>query len=127
MKNEIQVSSEPYQTLKPLVDAGQVRPIVVLAQISDVAGVPSMKDAGVPEVDIYYWSGFHVPAKTPADVVSKLNADVNAVLQDPQVLGIVANLGSKPAGGTAEQFARAVQQETEGWVEVIRKANLTLE
>src|SRR4030081_947267 len=71
----------------PLVLGGKVRALAVTGSVrsSELPDVPSMAEAGYPDVDVYLWSGFFAPAGTPPAIVAKLEAALRQAIQDPDV------------------------------------------
>src|SRR5262249_24988846 len=71
----------------PLVQGGKIRALAVTGseRSAELPNVPSMAEAGFPEVDTQLWSGFFVPAGTPAPIVAKLTAELSKALADPAV------------------------------------------
>ena len=67
------------------------------------------------------------PAATPAPVVARLNAEINAALGDEQIKAAMRNLGVEPAPGSSEAFDAYIRSETRKWAQVIRTANIKLE
>jgi tripartite-type tricarboxylate transporter receptor subunit TctC len=65
-----------------------------------------------------------VPKNTPADIVQKLNSEMNAVLGDPKVIARLAEIGGVPLPMTPHQFGQFIAEETEKWGKVIRAANI---
>ena len=68
--------------------------------------------------------GIGAPRSTPAEIVERLNREVNAVLAEPTVQARMADLGSEPLSGSAADFAKLIADETEKWAKVIRAANI---
>jgi len=77
--------------------------------------------------EVFGWYGLLAPANTPAGVVQKLNAEINATLKSAEFKKLVEPLGYIPTGSTPAEFGSFVQTETKRWGEVIRKADIKLE
>ncbi len=77
--------------------------------------VPTMQEAGYKDFAMGSWFGYFAPAKTPDDIIEKLNKDINTVLQNPTVKAKLSNEGAEPVGGTAEEFTKFVKDENEKW------------
>jgi tripartite-type tricarboxylate transporter receptor subunit TctC len=107
---------------------GSVRGLAVTTK-ERVAVVPDIPTIGetVPGYDVISWFAFFVPAKTPADIVAKINADTNAALVDPTVKSRFEDLGAVPKGSTQADLAAFLQSETDKWGPVIRDAQIKLE
>jgi tripartite-type tricarboxylate transporter receptor subunit TctC len=89
--------------------------------------VPTVAEAGLPGYDSTGWFGVVAPADTPAPVVARLNAEINAALNDEQVKTAMRNLGVEPAPGTSKAFDDYIRAETRKWAKVIKAANIKLE
>ncbi len=116
----------PVHTVAPLVHAGKVRLLAVLSDepSSVFPNVPTLKDAGYPEVESTVWYGLMAPASTPADIVRRLNAEISAILALTDVKEILAKQGLSPAGGEPERLSRLVGMELERWRRVIAEAKI---
>jgi tripartite-type tricarboxylate transporter receptor subunit TctC len=88
--------------------------------------VPTFAESGVP-LDVSVWIGIAVPARTPAPIVERLNAEFNKALALPEVRARLATLGVDPVGGSMATFTRYVGQDIERWAKVIKHANVKIE
>ncbi|TDM09722.1 MAG: hypothetical protein C4K60_00120 [Ideonella sp. MAG2] len=89
--------------------------------------LPTMAAAGYPKVESLAWNGLLMPAGTPDAVVQKVNADVNAALQDPSVRTTMNTQGLSPVGGSSADFRRVIDAERERWAPVIKRLGLALD
>jgi len=80
--------------------------------------VPTMKEAGLPQLTATYWNGVFTPAKTPSRIIERLNNEINAVLQQPATVDRIRALGMEPEGGSSEAFRALVQSELAKWKQV---------
>jgi tripartite-type tricarboxylate transporter receptor subunit TctC len=85
--------------------------------------VPTVGDA-VPGYEASAIQGIAAPKNTPAEIVAKLNGEINAGLADPKIKTRLADLGSAALVGSPADFGRLIAAETEKWGEVIRAANI---
>ena len=113
----------------PLINAGRVRGIAVLApkRVSALPNVPTSAEAGMPELIAITWYGLFAPAKTASDVVERLNAESNKILRSPDVVAQLNKLGLDAAPGTAGEFAKFIREETDRWARVIKAANVQVD
>jgi tripartite-type tricarboxylate transporter receptor subunit TctC len=81
----------------------------------------------VPGYEASTWSGVGAPKATPAEIVDKLNKEINAALADPNMKARLADLGSTPLVGSATDFGKLIAVETEKWGNVIRALNIKAE
>ena len=70
------------------------------------------------------WQGVGAPRKTSAEIIDKLNGEINAVLADPKIKARLAELGGDVMGGTPAEFGKFIADETEKWARVIKSANI---
>ena len=110
----------------PHVQAGKLR---VLAVGSDkrfllLPDVPTAIEAGVAGFEASVWWGLVAPAKTPPDIVARLNAETNKALHDPAIAKKLADLGVVTTPGTSADFASFIAKQTEVWSAVIKKAGI---
>jgi tripartite-type tricarboxylate transporter receptor subunit TctC len=116
----------PVHTVAPLVHAGKVRLLAVLSDERSAVfpAVPTLKEAGYPEVESSVWYGLMAPASTPADVVRKLNGEISAILILADVKEILARQGLIPVGGPPERLSELVKSELDRWRRVIAEARI---
>ena len=84
-------------------------------------------DSFLPGYQGGIWHGLGAPKATPAEIVNKLNKEVNAALDDPKMKARLADLGGTPLPGSQVQFGKLIAEETEKWGKVIRAANIKAE
>ena len=113
----------------PQVQAGKLRALAVTGAKRSAAlpDVPTMSEAGLPGADCITWNGVHVPAKTPAATIARLNAEFNRLLKQPDVQDRMRTLGLDPAGGTPAEFASFVKADIGRWAKVIKDAGVRAE
>ena len=85
--------------------------------------VPSVGEF-VPGYEASGWFGVGAPKATPAEIVNKLNKEINAALDDPKMKARLADLGGTPLPGSPAEFGKLIAEETEKWGKVIRAANI---
>jgi tripartite-type tricarboxylate transporter receptor subunit TctC len=88
--------------------------------------VPVLADT-VPGYEATAWYGIGAPRNTPAEIVERLNREINAGLAEGRIKGRLADLGGEPMPTTPAEFGKLVADETEKWGKVIRAANIRLE
>ena len=101
-------------------DVNGERAVVVSDVLPDLPTVAEF----VPGYESSGYFGFGAPAKTPAEIVDKLNTEINAGLADPRLKAQLADLGGIILGGSPDDFRTLVAEETEKWGKVIRDANI---
>jgi tripartite-type tricarboxylate transporter receptor subunit TctC len=78
----------------------------------------------VPGYEASGWYGLGAPKNTPAEIIDKLNKEINAGLADPKITAQLADLGGAVLPGTPAEFGKLIADETEKWGKVIRAANI---
>jgi tripartite-type tricarboxylate transporter receptor subunit TctC len=78
----------------------------------------------VPGYEVSSWAGVGAPKATPAEIVDKLNTEINAALADPKMKARLADLGGVVLPGSPADFGKFIAAETEKWGKVIRAANI---
>nr|WP_315183485.1 tripartite tricarboxylate transporter substrate binding protein [uncultured Albidiferax sp.] len=86
--------------------------------------VPTLKELGIEGVEVDQWYAFFAPAKTPRDVVAKLNAALNQVLADKETIARIESHGADVEGSTPEQLAELVKSDLARWKRVVQQAKL---
>ena len=81
----------------------------------------------VPGYEAILWQGIGAPKNTPAEIVDKLNKEINAALADPKMKARFADLGSTVLPGSPADFGKLIVDETEKWGKVIRRANIKMD
>jgi tripartite-type tricarboxylate transporter receptor subunit TctC len=116
-------------SLMPLVRAGRVRPIAVTgrARWPGMKDLPSLAESGFPQFEAVAWNGFVVPAGTPADIVDRLNREINAILVQPDARTKIENAGWDIAGGTPAAFDAYMRAERARWEPIVRRSGARLD
>ncbi|HEY4140701.1 MAG TPA: tripartite tricarboxylate transporter substrate-binding protein [Pseudolabrys sp.] len=115
--------------LAPQVKAGNIRALAVLSatRSPDLPDVPTTAEVGLPDVVVYAYNALFAPAGTPREIVNKLNAAVNEILADPEVIERSRLLGIKLGGGSPEKAKATIDKVTDIYADVIKKANIPLQ
>ena len=111
------------------VKAGSLRGLAVTTKdrVAVVADIPTIAESGVPGFDVFSWFGFFVPAKTPPDIVARINADTNAALAHASVKPRFEELGAAPKGSTPAELAAFLKSEIDKWGPIIQEAKIRVE
>jgi tripartite-type tricarboxylate transporter receptor subunit TctC len=111
------------------VKAGSLRGLAVTTKerVAVVSDLPTIAESGVPGFDVFSWFGFFVPARTPPDVIARINADTNAALAYAPVKSRFEELGANPKGSTQAELAAFLKSEIDKWGPVIQEAKIKVE
>jgi tripartite-type tricarboxylate transporter receptor subunit TctC len=125
LAGQVQASFTPIAQTISHIRAGKLRALAVTgATRSDV--LPDVPTAAefVPGYDAYVWDAMGAPAKTPPEIIDKLNREINAVLTDPAMKARLADLGAEPMLMTPAEFGKYIAAETEKWGKVVKFAHV---
>src|SRR3954470_2856995 len=125
----VQLMFESTNSIAPHVKAGRVRALAVtgLQRAHSLPEVPTMIEAGVPGYEVNAWSGVIAPAGLPRAVLERLNAAVNAAINEPVTKERLAQLGSEGGGGTPEEFGELIRRDSAKWAEVIKRSGARID
>jgi tripartite-type tricarboxylate transporter receptor subunit TctC len=110
----------------PFIKAGKLRPLAVtsLTRSRALPDIPTLDEVGLKGFQAMAWNGLSAPARTPKDVIRRINADVLKVIHSPEFVEHLKAEGSDPVGDSPEQFAAFLREETAKWSKVIKLANI---
>jgi tripartite-type tricarboxylate transporter receptor subunit TctC len=116
-------------TVMPMVKAGRLRALAVIGPTRAVAlpDVPTVAESGVPGFEVSNWIGLFAPRGTPADIVARVNAEVQKIMRSPEVVKRLESEGAKFMPTTPEQFAEFQRAELAKWGKAIREAGIKAE
>jgi len=114
-------------TAYPYIKAGKLRAMAIAgpSRVASLPDVPTLKEAGVDGVDVTQWYGLFAPASTPKPIVERLNAALNEVLGDEDVIKRMQDHGADMQGSTPGQLSTLVKSELVRWTRVVRQTRLT--
>jgi len=113
----------------PQIKAGKVRAIAITSakRSASLPDLPTFDESGMKGFEHYAWYGFFAPAKTPADVIAKLNAAALKTMKTPEWQKILADTGSENVGETPEQFAAFIKAESAKWAKAVKDSGATID
>jgi tripartite-type tricarboxylate transporter receptor subunit TctC len=125
---QVQVYFSPLPESIETIKAGNVRALAVTTAKRSEAlpDVPTIGES-VPGFEASTWQGIGAPKNTPAEIVERLNKEINAGLVDPAIKKHLADLGSMPKPLSPAAFKQMIVEETEKWAKVIHEANIPLQ
>jgi len=111
------------------VRAGKIRALAVTStrRISAAPEVPTLEEAGVPGYEAIGWFGTVAPARTPPEIVNRLNREIAAALQVPEIRARALDAGTEPHTNSPQEFAALIREETAKWAKVIKTAGIKLQ
>ena len=124
----VQVYFSPIPAAIEHIRSGTLRALAVTAtsRVDALPDIPTMSDF-IPGFEATGWVGLGAPKKTPAEIIEKLNKEINAGHIDPKINARLAELGSTPIVLSLADFTKFITDEVEKWARVIRAANIRVE
>jgi tripartite-type tricarboxylate transporter receptor subunit TctC len=110
----------------PHVKAGKVKALATTGPRRDpfMADVPTVAESGYPGYEATNWYAYLAPAKTPRDILERLNREIVKALNSAEVKDLLAKQGLEPAPGTPEQLAAFIKREYDTWGKVVKEAGI---
>jgi len=129
LQGDVQFACVPAVAVIPQVKAGKLRTLAVsTAERSQLTpDIPTMKEAGLPEIENLAWMAMMAPASTPTEIVQKMNQEVNAVLAMPEIKEKLYAQYMEPIGGSVQQLQQFMQKELRTMTPVIKRTGIKIE
>ena len=126
LSGEVNMAMVGVATALPHVKAGKIKPIGVTGATRSalLADIPTLSEAGVRGYEFAGWYGLFAPAGTPRAIVTKINADTNTTLQQPDAIQRMAAMGFEPQSTGVDEFAGYFRDEVLKWRKVINEAGI---
>ena len=129
LQGDVQFACVPPVAVMPHVKAGKLRPLAVTTAKRSplMPDIPTMREAGLPEIENLAWMAIMAPASTPDDIVLRMNREINAVLDMPEVKEKLNAQFMEPLGGTPQELGKFMQQELRVMTPVIKRTGISIE
>jgi tripartite-type tricarboxylate transporter receptor subunit TctC len=132
LSGETQLIASVPTVISPQVRQGKLKYLAVTSaqRYALLPDVPTVAESGLPELkgfEALAWNGVLVPAGTPRAVVDRINSALNAALNDPNVKERLKSAGLEPIGGTPEQFAKLIHDESVKWAPIIKRSGARID
>jgi tripartite-type tricarboxylate transporter receptor subunit TctC len=126
---QVNMSFDTVTPVLPFIKEGKLKALAVTTATRSAAlpNVPTLQEAGVPNVAIGTWFGLLAPASAPKAVVARLNAEVIRIIKSPEFRKQMADIGAEPVGNKPEEMARQIREETAKFAELVKAGKVTLE
>jgi tripartite-type tricarboxylate transporter receptor subunit TctC len=113
----------------PHIQGGRLQPLAVTSakRHASLPNVPTMVEAGIAGYEFTAWHGVAVRAGTPAPIVQKLNATLNAIFNDAEFKKKWEAIGTPVVGGTPQQFADLIRKDSARLGLIVKNAGVTLD
>ncbi|MVW79603.1 Bug family tripartite tricarboxylate transporter substrate binding protein [Bordetella sp. 02P26C-1] len=129
LSGQIDINFDSPPPTLSFIQAGKLRALAITSDERSplLPDVPTMAEVGVPGFEFTQWFGLVGPAGLPDNIVQTLNKALNAALTTPEVREKLISLGATPLGGTSEQFATVIKNDTKRFAELVKQLNISVE
>lgn len=129
LSGEVQLLSNDLVTATQHVKSGKLRALAITSatRSSALPDIPTLAEAGLRDYVAVGWQGVMVPSGTPAAVVDRLNNEINKALSDPELRASLSSQGLLVAGGSVQQFADFVRQDTARWAATVKASGASVD
>jgi tripartite-type tricarboxylate transporter receptor subunit TctC len=126
---QVPVMCDSLTSALPHIRAGKLKALGVTSVTRSplLPSIPTLAEAGVKNYEMTPWYGVFAPAGTPPSIVSQVNADINKILEQPDVKARFALIGAEPVPATPEQFAAQVRTDMARWGKLIKELAITID
>jgi tripartite-type tricarboxylate transporter receptor subunit TctC len=126
LAGQVQMMFDAPTTLGPHIQSGKLRGLSVSTdrRIGVLPDVPTVAEAGYPKLAATLWGGLVAPAGTPAPVIDKINAAINAELTSDTMRASLARFALTPSPKSPQQFGAFLASEVKHWADVVEKAGI---
>ncbi len=126
---QVTMSFDTITPVLPFIKEGKLRALAVTTakRSSALPNVPTLQEAGVPNVAIGTWFGLLAPAATPKPVIARLNTEIVKIIQSPEFKKHMFDIGAEPVGNKPEEMAKQIKEETEKFARLVKDGKIILE
>lgn len=129
MAGEVDVAIVPLSTSLQFIRAGRLRAVAVTAarRTAVLADVPTIAEGGIPGFESTSWQGFFVPAKTPGEIVERIQRETVKALNTPEVRDRIQAMGQEIIGSTPDQFDAKFKADLAKFARIVKEARIPLQ
>jgi tripartite-type tricarboxylate transporter receptor subunit TctC len=126
---QVNLSFDTITPVLPFIKQGRLKALAVTTakRSSALPDVPTLTEAGVPNIAIGTWFGLLAPAATPKSVVNRLNEEVVKIINSPDFRKQMGDIGAEPVGNKPEEMAKQIKAETEKFAQLVKVGKVTLD
>ena len=126
LSGEVDMVTSTVPSTIPFINAGRLRGLAVMGptRVAAIKNVPTVAEAGFPELEVATWYGLFAPANVRSEVIERLNTEVVKFMRSPEVVAQLGKVGLDGHAGSAAEFAKFVRVEHDKWARVIKAANI---
>ncbi len=124
LAGQVPIAFETTTAIAPHLSSGRIKVLATTSssRIKTMADKPTMKEAGYPNFVIENWYGLFVTAKTPPNLVERLNLELNKVLKSTEVVGRLDKMGSTDVSSTVSSYGKFIEKEMPYWESLVKRS-----
>ena len=129
LSGEVGVMFSDPGVIRPHIESGKVRAFAVTTPQRSLGmpNLPTIVESGVPGYDVTSWNGMLVPARTPPEIIKRLNVEFNKAINIPDIRERLIANGHEPVGGEPERFSELIRTETAKWAKVVKASGMKVD
>lgn len=126
---QVDISFDTLTPVLPFIKEGKLRALAVTTakRASGLPQVPTLQEAGVPNISIGTWFGLLAPTATPKALVTRLNSELVKIIQSADFKRQMLDIGAEPVGNKPEEMARQIREETEKFAQLVKLGKVTID
>ncbi len=126
LAGQVQMTFEGTSVLLPLIRSGKLRALATTSatRIAELPNLPTMIESGFPGFVSTSWTGLLAPARTPGEVIDRLNTQMNEGLRSAELESALAKLSNQPLGGTPQDFTQLIKSDIGKWAPIVKGLGL---
>jgi len=126
LAGQVQMTFEGTSVLLPLIRSGTLRALATTSatRIAELPNLPTMIESGFPGFVSTSWTGLLAPARTPGEVIDRLNTQMNEGLRSAELESALAKLSNQPLGGTPHDFTQLIKSDIGKWAPIVKGLGL---
>lgn len=123
LAHEVDMTFDPFNSME-MIKAGKLRPLAVLSprRSPTLPDVPTMEEAGIPDMNFGSWAALLAPAGTPQPIVDRLHKETVKILQQPDVQQQLASIDYGIIGSTPAELGETIRQDVERWKAIVKES-----
>ena len=129
LSGQTQIMIEPVPSALPQIKSGKVKALAVttMARIGAFPDLPTVAESGVPRYDMPTWLAWFAPARTPREIMQRLNSELGRALRTPELSQQLQQRGADPIVDSLEEAGDYVRSEMARWTVVVRDTGMKVE
>ena len=129
LSGQVAMNFDTMPPVLPHVQAGKLKAFAISTpqRLSQLPDVPTFTEVGITGFDVTNWYGIFAPAKTPRDIVNRLNVEINKAMQDPVTRAKLVEIGTQMGGGTPQDFEAFLKTELVKYAKLMKDAKISID